>query len=56
MSYFLSTAGRVVSCVLYLITGLVSGGIMVMFMGMQGSWEAARRRSRCTSVCWDHCY
>ncbi len=37
MSYFRSTAGRVVSCILYLIAGVLSGGIMVLFMGMQGS-------------------
>jgi hypothetical protein len=37
MSYFRSTAGRVLSCVLYLIAGMVTGGLMVMYMRLQTS-------------------
>ena len=34
MSYFRSVAGRVVSCVLYLIAGVLSGGSMLLIMSM----------------------
>lgn len=34
MSYFRSIAGRVVSCVLYLIAGVLSGGLMFLIMSM----------------------
>jgi len=37
MSYFRSTAGRVVSCILYLLAGVATGGPMLLYMGLQSS-------------------
>jgi len=37
MSYFRSTGGRVVSCVFYLIAGVATGGLMLLYMGLQSS-------------------
>ena len=36
-SYFRSTAGRIVSCALYLIAGVFSGGLMFLLIGLAGS-------------------
>ena len=37
MSYFRSTIGRVVSCILYLVAGAATGGLMLLFAGLGAS-------------------